>query len=99
MRFRGNACGNVVRRENTSLFDAEHLQRSSVRFFAPVEERDARGHGFTRKIGDVVTISKAKLGALVNTVKHSTERPPWTFGAFHLMRKYSIQTCALLNPG
>ena len=54
--------------------------------FAPVEDRDAPGQGFTHKIGDVVTISNDKLGALVNTVRLSTECPPWTFGASHLMR-------------
>ncbi|WP_421577316.1 fumarylacetoacetate hydrolase family protein [Shinella sp. M31] len=54
--------------------------------FAPVEDRDAPGEGFTHKIGDVVTISNDRLGALVNTVKLSTECPPWTFGTSHLMR-------------
>jgi fumarylacetoacetate (FAA) hydrolase family protein len=42
--------------------------------------------GFTHKIGDVVTISNDRLGALVNTVKLSTDCPPWTFGTSHLMR-------------
>ncbi|WP_313525477.1 fumarylacetoacetate hydrolase family protein [Shinella sp.] len=54
--------------------------------FAPVEDRDAPGEGFTHKIGDVVTIANDKLGALVNTVRLSTECLPWTFGASHLMR-------------
>ena len=54
--------------------------------FAPVEDRDAPGQGFTHKIGDVVTISNADLGALTNTVHLSTECPPWTFGPAALMR-------------
>lgn len=54
--------------------------------FAPVEDRGAPGQGFTHKVGDVVTISNDKLGALVNTVKLTTECPPWIFGASHLMR-------------
>ncbi|KQU90374.1 fumarylacetoacetate hydrolase [Ensifer sp. Root31] len=59
--------------------------------FAPVEDRDVPGQGFTHKIGDVVTISNAKLGALVNTVRLSTECPPWTFGASHLMRNLAAR--------
>lgn len=54
--------------------------------FAPVEDRDQPGKGFTHKIGDVVTISNDKLGSLRNTVKLSTECAPWTFGVSHLMR-------------
>ncbi|MFT4160055.1 fumarylacetoacetate hydrolase family protein [Shinella sp.] len=54
--------------------------------FAPVEDRDAPGQGFTHKMGDRVTISNAELGALVNTVRLSTECPPWTFGVAALMR-------------
>ncbi|MBB3593439.1 fumarylacetoacetate (FAA) hydrolase family protein [Rhizobium sp. BK529] len=53
--------------------------------FAPTQDRDAKNQGFTHKIGDVVEISSAGLGALVNTVKLSTECPPWTFGISALM--------------
>lgn len=54
--------------------------------FAPIQDRDAKGQGFTHKLGDVVTISEPKLGALVNTVRLSTECPEWRFGAGALMR-------------
>lgn len=54
--------------------------------FAPTQDRDTPGGGFTHKLGDVVTISNEKLGALTNTVRLSTECPEWTFGASHLMR-------------
>ncbi|MSU88730.1 fumarylacetoacetate hydrolase [Rhodobacteraceae bacterium 2CG4] len=54
--------------------------------FAPTEDRDTPGQGFTHKTGDVVTISCAGLGALRNTVRLSTECPEWTFGAAALMR-------------
>jgi fumarylacetoacetate (FAA) hydrolase family protein len=54
--------------------------------FAPVEDRDVKGEGFTHKIGDKVTISNADLGSLTNTVKLSTQCPPWTFGVSQLMR-------------
>jgi fumarylacetoacetate (FAA) hydrolase family protein len=54
--------------------------------FAPVQDRDHPGEGFTHKVGDIVTIRSARLGALVNRVDLCTECPPWTFGASHLMR-------------
>ncbi|MCA3444472.1 MAG: fumarylacetoacetate hydrolase family protein [Rhodobacter sp.] len=54
--------------------------------FAPVQDRDAPGQGFTHHLGDVVTISSAALGTLVNTVRLATEAPEWTFGTAALMR-------------
>jgi fumarylacetoacetate (FAA) hydrolase family protein len=54
--------------------------------FAPVQDRDAPGQGFTHHIGDVVTIATPTLGALSNTVRLSTEAPEWTFGTGALMR-------------
>ncbi|KZY46867.1 fumarylacetoacetate hydrolase [Roseovarius sp. HI0049] len=57
--------------------------------FAPVKDRGAAGQGFTHQGGDVVTISTPSLGALSNTVRLSTECPPWTFGTAALMRNLS----------
>jgi fumarylacetoacetate (FAA) hydrolase family protein len=54
--------------------------------FSPIKDRDTKGGGFTHHIGDVVTISTPSLGALVNTVKLSTEIEPWTFGVRALYR-------------
>jgi fumarylacetoacetate (FAA) hydrolase family protein len=54
--------------------------------FAPVEDRDVPGEGFTHKIGDRVSISTPALGTLTNVVRLSTECPPWTFGAAALMK-------------
>ncbi len=54
--------------------------------FAPVADRDAPGKGFTHKPGDVVTVSAAKLGQLVNRMRHSHDCPPWDFGVAALMR-------------
>jgi len=48
--------------------------------FSPIQDRDAPGAGFTHHLGDRVTISTPALGALVNTVRLSTEITPWTFG-------------------
>jgi fumarylacetoacetate (FAA) hydrolase family protein len=54
--------------------------------FAPVQDRDGPGQGFTHHLGDVVTVSAPALGALVNTVRLATEAPEWTFGTAALMR-------------
>ncbi|MCD1635802.1 fumarylacetoacetate hydrolase family protein [Martelella mediterranea] len=54
--------------------------------FAPTQDRDVAGQGFTHKTGDVVRISADGLGTLENTVRLSTECPEWTFGISHLMR-------------
>ena len=53
--------------------------------FAPVEDRDTAGQGFTHKVGDVVTVASEKLGALVNRVDHADKVTPWTFGTRALM--------------
>jgi fumarylacetoacetate (FAA) hydrolase family protein len=54
--------------------------------FAPVEDRDAPGKGFTHKMGDVVTVSSQELGTLANRMTSTDKAAPWTFGASHLMR-------------
>ena len=59
--------------------------------FAPVQDRDAPGQGFTHHPGDVVTIAAPGLGALVNTVGLSTEAPEWTFGAAALMKNLAAR--------
>lgn len=64
--------------------------------FAPTQDRDAPGQGFTHHPGDVVTISEPALGALTNTVRLSTECPPWRFGAAALMRNLAGR--GLLGP-
>jgi fumarylacetoacetate (FAA) hydrolase family protein len=53
--------------------------------FAPVEDRDAKGQGFTHKTGDIVTIAAPKLGALVNRIMPTDQCEPWTFGVGALM--------------
>ena len=57
--------------------------------FAPTDDRDEPGQGFTHKLGDIVAISCPGLGSLNNTVRLSTECPEWTFAASHLMRNLS----------
>ena len=53
--------------------------------FAPVQDRDEAGRGFTHKEGDSVRISTPRLGTLVNRVTHSKTAAPWTFGIGALM--------------
>jgi fumarylacetoacetate (FAA) hydrolase family protein len=48
--------------------------------FAPVEDRDAPGRGFTHHLGDVVTIRSCHLGVLRNRVNTSDRVAPWDFG-------------------
>ena len=59
--------------------------------FAPVEDRDAPGKGFTHRTGDIVTIAAPGLGRLVNRVRPSDECERWTFGAGALMRNLAVR--------
>ena len=54
--------------------------------FAPVEDRDAKGKGFTHKQGDVVSVSSPELGTLTNRMTRTDRAAPWTYGTSHLMR-------------
>tara|TARA_R110001583_G_scaffold184213_1_gene343322 strand:- start:134 stop:1312 length:1179 start_codon:yes stop_codon:yes gene_type:complete len=53
--------------------------------FAPVQDRGAKGAGFTHETGDIVKISTPQLGALVNRVDRSDKITPWSFGITALM--------------
>ena len=57
--------------------------------FAPTEDRDIVGEGFTHKIGDKVTISEPNLGELINFVNLSTVCPQWEFGIASLIKNLS----------
>ena len=59
--------------------------------FAPVQDRDEPGRGFTHKVGDVVRISAPKIGALVNRVTTSRDARPWEFGVSALMRNLAAR--------
>jgi fumarylacetoacetate (FAA) hydrolase family protein len=48
--------------------------------FAPTEDRDEPGQGFTHKPGDVVRISSPALGSLINVVTSAEKSSDWTFG-------------------
>ena len=57
--------------------------------FAPTEDRDVEGEGFTHKIGDKVTISEPHLGELINFVNLSTACPQWDFGIASMIKNLS----------
>jgi fumarylacetoacetate (FAA) hydrolase family protein len=54
--------------------------------FAPTQDRDTPGGGFTHKIGDRVTIASRRLGRLVNTVTTSRDAPAWELGIAGFVR-------------
>jgi len=59
--------------------------------FAPVDDRDAPGRGFTHHDGDLVRISEPRLGTLVNRVRSSEAAAPWTFGIDALYRNLAAR--------
>ncbi|ALI10644.1 MULTISPECIES: fumarylacetoacetate hydrolase family protein [Pseudomonas] len=59
--------------------------------FAPTEDRDHPGSGFTHKRGDRVSISSPLLGSLHNEVTHSCDAAPWTFGVSALLRNLAAR--------
>ena len=59
--------------------------------FAPTEDRDTPGEGFTHKIGDIVSISTPSLGRLINRVDTSDKCEPWTFGVKAFMENLATR--------
>lgn len=59
--------------------------------FAPTQDRDTVGSGFTHKLGDRVSIRSAQLGALHNRVNHSDVVPPWEFGVLALFKNLAAR--------
>ncbi len=54
--------------------------------FAPTQDRLGPGQGFTHVPGDLVAVSTARLGMLLNRVNWSDRVAPWNYGAVALMR-------------
>ncbi len=59
--------------------------------FAPTQDRDAPGKGFTHKIGDVVSIHSPKFGTLRNQVTTSDKAAPWTYGVRELIASLTVR--------
>jgi fumarylacetoacetate (FAA) hydrolase family protein len=66
--------------------------------FAPVQDRDHPGRGFTHKQGDLVRIATPKLGTLVNRVTTSKAAAPWEFGIRDLMRNLAARGLLAQKP-
>jgi fumarylacetoacetate (FAA) hydrolase family protein len=64
--------------------------------FAPTENRDAKGQGFTHHMGDLVRVSSEKLGVLENKVTRCDAAPAWGFGLGDLMANLAAR--GLLRP-
>jgi len=81
------------------LFETHHYPDGVVLFtgtlFAPVQDRDKPGIGFTHKLGDIVEIASPRLGLLANRVGLSTEIPPWEQGALDLFQSLARRGIAL----
>src|SRR6195256_5824531 len=48
--------------------------------FAPIQDRAAKGQGFTHVEGDLVTVTTSKLGRLTNRMRPSGACEAWEFG-------------------
>jgi len=59
--------------------------------FAPIQDREVPGMGFTHKEGDIVRLFTPRLGTLENMVTTSRDAPPWTFGVLDLMRNLAAR--------
>lgn len=53
--------------------------------FAPTEDRDGPGQGFTHHSGDRVEIGTPQLGRLINWVNHTHSIPQWEYGITELL--------------
>ncbi len=55
--------------------------------FAPVQDRDGVGKGFTHRANDLVAIRGDRLGCLANVVQPLARCAPWVVGASALLRE------------
>lgn len=59
--------------------------------FAPIDDRDTPGKGFTHKMNDDVVVASERFGALRNRVTTSEQAPPWTLGVIGLIRNLAAR--------
>ena len=93
-RLQGTSLMREISRDPLDLVDQtlseHHYPDGFVLFcgtlFAPTQDRDEPGAGFTHRIGDRVTISSDHLGRLANTVTTSRDAPVWEVGIGAFMR-------------
>lgn len=91
----GSSSIDQISRDLTALIEAtigdhhpypDGVVLLSGTMFAPIEDRDEPGEGFTHHLGDVVSISSPRLGTLVNQVNHAHKAAPWDFGLRDLLQ-------------
>jgi fumarylacetoacetate (FAA) hydrolase family protein len=98
-RLEGSSSMNQISRDPDELLrqamSEHHFPDGFTLFlgtlFAPVQDRDEAGRGFTHKEGDVVRISAPRIGILQNRVTTSRDAPAWTFGVRALMRNLAAR--------
>ncbi|MEP3112458.1 fumarylacetoacetate hydrolase family protein [Nisaea sp.] len=99
----GSSTMRVISRDPEDLaqqmFDCHQYPDGAVLYtgtlFAPTDDRDRPGEGFTHKLGDVVRIASPRLGCLENVVGRSDTLPEWQDGALALFRSLSKRGIAL----
>ena len=81
------------------MFDCHQYPDGAVLYtgtlFAPTDDRDRPGEGFTHKLGDIVRIASSRLGCLENVVGRSDTLPEWEDGALALFRSLSKRGIAV----
>jgi fumarylacetoacetate (FAA) hydrolase family protein len=101
-RLEGHSAMNQISRDPLELVRqtlSEHQYPDGFALFlgtlfAPVQDRDDAGRGFTHKVGDTVRISSPRLGTLANAVTTSKDAAPWTFGIRDLYRTIAARRMA-----
>ncbi len=98
--MRGSSSMNQISRDPADLagqtLNANHQYPDGFvlflgTLFAPTEDRDHPGGGFTHKLGDQVTISSPLLGSLQNIVTHSSDARRWSFGVNALFQNLAAR--------
>ena len=59
--------------------------------FAPTDDRNEPGNGFTHHLGDAVIIFCPPLGALINRVNYCDKIAPWEFGTTALLHNLATR--------
>lgn len=98
-RLEGHSSMNQISRDPLNLVAqtlSEHQYPDGFALFlgtlfAPVQDRDEPGRGFTHKVGDVVRIHAPRLGTLTNRVTTSKDAAPWTVGIRALYRSIAAR--------
>ena len=67
--------------------------------FAPIQDRDSPGKGFTHHLDDVVKIRSSHLGCLQNRVTFSHLAPPWDFGIAALAKNLAARGLLVSQEG